>query len=211
MGHALVIGDIGLPPRPVLDPLVRGASLVVAADGGANRAKEAGVAVDWVVGDLDGILPDVLAGFPASRVRRDADPQHTDLEKALAFLARRKARTVKLIGVTGGRLDHTLGAMAILAAWHRRFDLEVVDEHFSTIAVDGAATFRAPKGTMVSLIAPTLARGVTTTGLRFALKDQDLAFSPLGIHNEVVRNPVRVRVRDGLLFLMRSHDVRPHL
>ncbi|MBI2078992.1 MAG: thiamine diphosphokinase [Euryarchaeota archaeon] len=210
MGHALVIGDFDLPPRPILDPLVAGSTLTVAADGGANRAFDAGIPVDWVVGDLDGILPNVLSSISPKRVRRDNDPDRTDLEKALAFVARRKVKAAKLVGVTGGRLDHTLGTLAILAAWRARIDLEVVDEHFATTVVDKEATFRAPKGTMVSLVAPTLARGVTTSGLRFPLRDHDLPFSPLGIHNEVVRNPVRVRVHEGFLFLMRSHHVRPH-
>lgn len=210
MGHVLVVGDIALPPPSILKPLVRGADLVVAADGGANRALEAGVKVDWVVGDLDGILPDVLARFPKSRIRRDANPYRTDLEKVMGFLSRRKGRRVVLTGVTGGRLDHTLGTLAVLAAWRGRFTLRVVDEHFVTTLVERSATFRAAKGTMVSLMAPAGARGVTTRGLRFALQDRDLDFSPLGIHNEVAHNPVRITVREGLLYLMRSHGVKPH-
>ena len=210
MAHALVIGDIDLPSKPILAPLVKDATFVVAADGGANRAFDAGIAVDWVIGDLDGVLPEVLARIPPGRVRKDEDRDHTDLEKAVAFVARRRMRNVVLTGVTGGRLDHTLGTLATLATWRDRLAMRVVDDHFVTTIVGGSTSFRAPKGTMVSLVAPAGARGVTTTGLRFPLTDSDLPFSPLGIHNEVARNPVRVRVREGVLYLMRSHQVRPH-
>lgn len=210
MATALVIADTDLPLRPILAGLRKKADLVVAADGGADRALDVGITPDWVIGDMDGILPGTLRRFPAARIRRDTDPDSSDLEKVMRFLSRRRIKNVVLTGVFGGRLDHTLANLAVMARWHKRFRLRAVDEHFTTIVVDPSARFRAPRGTMVSLVAPAGAKGVSTSGLRFGLKDEDLPFSTLGIHNHVVRSPVRVSVRKGPLFLMRSHEVHPH-
>lgn len=210
MPTALVIADAELPSRPMVERLHREADLVVAADGGADRALDAGVTPDWVIGDMDGILAGTLRRFPPARIRKDTDPDTTDLEKAMRFLARRRIASVVLTGVFGGRLDHTLANLAVMARWHNRFRLRAVDDHFTTVVVDPVVRFRAPRGTLVSLVAPGGAVGVSTTGLRFPLKNQNLPFSTLGIHNQVSRNPVSVSVRKGPLFLMRSHEVRPH-
>lgn len=210
MPTALVVADAPLPSRSLLDPLRREADLIVAADGGANRALKAGLPVDWIVGDLDGVTAEALRRMPPGRVVRDEDRNDSDLEKAMRFVHGRGFDSAIIVGAIGERLDHTLGTLAVIAAWHDRIDIRVIDDHFTTIVVDPALEFEAPLGTMVSLVAPAGATGVTTRGLRYALRNARLAFSTRGIHNEVVSNPVRVEVTKGPMFLLRSHRVRPH-
>lgn len=211
MVRAVIVADTDLPPRDVWGPLVRKADLVVAADGGANRALAAGIRVDWLVGDLDGALASTLERIPKRRTRLLRDPYSTDLEKAFRFCQDRGVGRVDVIGAIGGRLDHTLGSVAVLVEWGRKMRVAVVDDHFTTTLVRSRTRFRAPIGTLVSLIAPGGAEGVTTTGLRFELKNRRLPFSSLGIHNEVRRNPVEVSHTGGTLILMRAHYVRRHL
>ena len=205
-----MIPDAPLPPASLLGPLRKAADLIVAADGGANRALKAGLPVDWIVGDLDSVAAETLRRIPRGRVVRDEDPDSTDLEKVMRFLEKRGVDSVVIVGAIGERLDHTFATLAIMSAWHAKMDIRLVDRHFTTVQVDPAFEFESPIGTMVSLVAPGGARGVTTRGLRFPLKNARLRFSPLGIHNEVVSNPVRVEVRSGPLFLMRSHYAQPH-
>lgn len=210
MRAALVIADSRLPPRGLWRPLLDEADLVVAADGGANRAFDQEVEVDWLIGDLDGARPSTLARMKKQRVKRVDDPYSTDLEKVMQFLAKRKVGRVFIIGATGGRLDHTLGTLAVLAEWGRKMDVRVVDDHFTTTLVQKMARIVAPVGTMVSLVAPAGATGVTTKGLRWDLKDHELGFSSLGVHNEIRKSPAEVRVRSGTLFLLRAHYVKRH-
>jgi thiamine pyrophosphokinase len=210
MRVALVIADTALPPERLWRPLLKRADLVVAADGGINRAVDAGIPVDWLVGDLDGSLPVNIERMRRGRVRRILDPYSTDLEKVMRFLERRRMDRVYIVGAIGARLDHTMGTMAVLLEWGDRLGVRVVDEHFTTTLVSRRASFRAPRGTMVSLIAPGGASGVTTTGLRYDLRDHALPFSSIGIHNEVRKSPVTVAVREGRLLLMRAHYVKPH-
>jgi thiamine pyrophosphokinase len=207
---ALVVADATPAPRRLVRGVLPGVDTIVGVDGGADRALKAGLRVDWLIGDLDGVTAATRSRIPKNRTIHDPDPDHTDLEKAIRFLHGRGYRAATIVGATGGRLDHTLGTLAILAAWHKRMDLRVVDQDFTTVIVDPSIEFEAPIGTMVSLLAPAGATGVTTRGLRFALRGKRLPFSPLGIHNEVASNPVRVEVRRGPLFLLRSHRVRPH-
>lgn len=177
----------------------------MAADGGADGAQGLGVRPDYVVGDMDSVRPATLRRLDPRRVRRDADPDHTDLEKALAFCEASQVTDVTVVGATGGRLDHTLAALAAVGAASERLRIRLVDDLFLITPVRRRHVGEGAPGTLVSLLAPSGAQGVSTRGLRFPLKDADLPFSPLGVHNEIVRGSYSVRIRSGLLFVLEAH------
>ena len=89
--------------------------LVVAADSGLIAAEAAGVAPDWVVGDMDSLDTQArLARYPPERViRYPADKDYTDTELALALLWEQGAQETWLIGGGGGRLDHLFAIRAL--------------------------------------------------------------------------------------------------
>lgn len=210
MRRAVILLHSPLPPDEILRPRLKGADFVLAVDGGADLALERGIEPDAVLGDLDSLSAWALKWIPQRRVLRRPDPSRTDLEKGVEWLVRRGYARITVVGSNGGRLDHALAALSVLHKFHARARLELVDEHFTTLHVTKHASFRAPKGTIVSLLSPGGARGVTTTGLRWPLKDAPLPFGTLGVHNEVVRSPASVRVRTGHLFLLVGHHVLHH-
>ncbi|WP_371927640.1 hypothetical protein [Paracoccus sp. 08] len=59
------------------------APLLVAADGGADRALAMGHAPDWVIGDLDSISDPARRSVPAARVLEVAEQDSTDFAKCL--------------------------------------------------------------------------------------------------------------------------------
>lgn len=88
------------------------APVVVAADGGADRALALGVPPVAVIGDFDSL-------GDAARVRLAAvlhpidEQETTDFDKALRSI---RAPFVIALGVLGGRLDHELAALSTLVA-----------------------------------------------------------------------------------------------
>lgn len=209
MRRALIVGNGDVAPRRFWEAYRRSADRVIAADGGVNRLARLGLVPDDVVGDLDSARPAALARVKG-RILADLDPDHTDFEKALGLAQDMGIREITAIGVTQGRLDHVLGALALAAALPARVSIRFVDDFFETVLVRRRLKFRARKGTLVSLVPLDGAKGVTTRGLRWPLRDAVLKRGTLGIHNEVVRNPVTVSIRSGSLFVMRSHHVEPH-
>lgn len=208
--RALLVPDTPLPPDDVLRPLLARADRIVGVDGGTDRALARGIEPDVVVGDMDSIVPETLARFPKSRAHRLEDIETTDIEKAVQYVRRARFGAATIVCSSSGRLDHTLGMLAVLHKYRDELDLTLVDEDFTIRQVRHAATFRAPKGTMVSLVTLDGAERVTTRGLRWPLKDADLPVGTRGIHNEVVSSPASVRLRSGHLFLMVAHYVLPH-
>ncbi|GIW18396.1 MAG: hypothetical protein KatS3mg064_1553 [Tepidiforma sp.] len=207
--RALVIAHGEPPSAGLLRELAAGAGLVVAADGGALLALDAGVTPDWVVGDLDTMDQFPAAPIPRERFVRDADPETTDLEKAIRFALAQGAAAVDVAAAGGGRGDHALANLSVLVLFGEH-EVVLHDDLFAVLLVRGRTEVAGEPGTVVSLIAPGGCRGVTTRGLRWELRDEDLPFSPRGVHNELTGTRAEVAVREGALLVFRGRWVERH-
>lgn len=220
---ALILADGDAPTRADLDRAwprwADGLGLVVAADGGARHAAGLGVEVDLWVGDGDSLDPAALdaladAGVPIERARPDKDESDTELAVRAALA--RGVDGIVIVGALGGqRVDHALANVALLAVADRAGIPAVIHAGMSRISLlraptsSGAAAsveLAGARGDLVSLL-PHGADvvGVTTTGLRYPLRDEPLAIgSSRGLSNVVEAAPARVDVRDGRLLLVES-------
>lgn len=182
--------------------------IVIAADSGFERARLADVEVDHLVGDLDSIDPGLLDRIEQVRIHaHPADKDATDAELAL-HLARRIARDqptdLLVVGGTGGRLDHLLADIALLASeLTEPFRLIAhLDRAIIRIVRPGPATvFDGVDGEIVSLLPQAgPVDGVDTAGLRWPLVDATLhAGTTRGVSNELAGGRATVSIRSGVL------------
>jgi thiamine pyrophosphokinase len=182
------------------------AELVIAADSGLAHLYALGLTPDVVVGDLDSVDPEHLRRADREGVRIDrysTDKDATDLELALTVAQDLGATAVTVIGGSGGRLDHLLGGLNLLAAprWSTMRITALAGPARLTVIHDGAE-LTGSVGSIVTLLAiGGTARGITTTGLRWPLHHDDLEpTSTRGISNEITDQIVTVQVRTGTLF-----------
>jgi thiamine pyrophosphokinase len=203
---------------PLHTPLPRSlppAAMVIAADSGLALAPSLGLQVDLVVGDLDSVDQEDLADAMAAgtRVERHpADKDRTDLQLALDAAVAAGATCLTVVGAAGGRLDHLLSAMALLAddAYAGCAITALVADAIVTVVRDEVELTGRP-GELLSLLPyHGVARGVTTDGLRFPLRDEDLAAgSSRGVSNEFAAPTAHVRLRDGVLLAVQPGELAP--
>lgn len=208
--RALVLADGEFPSVLLLRELASTADVVVAADGAADKALAAGVEPNIVIGDLDSVSAATRARLGPGRLVEDDDRYRTDLEKAVAWALERGYARVDIAGFGGGRADHALANLSVLLLFRGKGVLRLIDDWFEVSLVEGEAWVEAEPGTVVSLVAIGTCKGVTTENLRWNLRGATLSFSPLGIHNEVVASPARIRVESGDLLLFRGRWVEHH-
>ncbi len=89
------------------------APCLVAADGGAEHVLAAGLLPDRVIGDMDSISA-ASRDRLASRLWPVGEQDSTDFEKCLARI---DAPLILGLGFTGGRMDHALAALSVLARY----------------------------------------------------------------------------------------------
>jgi thiamine pyrophosphokinase len=194
----------GGPDAPAGLALPDGAT-VIAADGGA----ELGLPVELAVGDFDSITAETLA--KAARVERHpAEKDATDLELALDAALRLEPERILVIGSAGGRLDHLLGSLLLLAG--ERFAAVQVDARLGTATVHvvhGERVLDGDPGELISLFAlHGPAEGVVTDGLVYPLRGETLEpGSSRGTSNVFAASEARISVARGILLAVRPNSV----
>jgi thiamine pyrophosphokinase len=197
---SLVVVLAGGPDLPEGFAVPDGAR-VIAADGGA----ELGVHVDLAVGDFDSISAHTLEAIEEVEPyppEKDA----TDLELALEAALRSSPERVLVVGSAGGRLDHLLGSLLLLAS--DRWAGVVVDAllgHAQAHVVRGERVLHGSVGETISLFAlHGPAEGVTTWGLAYPLAGESLEpGSSRGTSNLFHDAEARIVVERGVLLVVR--------
>ena len=181
-------------------------ALVIGADSGIDFAHALGLTVDVAIGDMDSVSAEGLARAEAqgARVERHpAEKDKTDLELAFDEARRSGATDVLAIGIGGGRLDHLLANVLLLASevWApcRITALAGAARVHVLRGGEPAAELAADVGELVTLLAiGGAARGITTSGLQYALHHEPLAAgTSRGVSNVVESTPVTIGLEDG--------------
>ena len=111
-------------------------------------------------------------------------------------------REAWILGALGDRLDHTLSNLQILQAYAQKLRLRLVDPSGTAEVVTGNVAFTSRPGDTISLFPVGRAR-VTTSGLKYPLKNEILTPGSRGLSNLATGKRVRLRIR-GRVWLFRN-------
>ena len=210
--HAVIVAntpDLDLTPYLAI---IRAANILIAADGGALPLLRAGLLPQIVIGDLDSLdaaSADELAARGVELRRFPREKNETDFELALLLAVELQATTIDVVGALGGRWDHTLANVWLLA--HPALvglRVRLLAPAQTLELVRDEALISGQIGDTVSLI-PLSAevRGVTTRGLLWALDEATLAaHQARGVSNVLLEPPGSVSIREGLLIIVHHDD-----
>jgi thiamine pyrophosphokinase len=197
----------------LIQHVVRRADLVVAADGGARYALNAGVVPDLVIGDMDSLGEELVREVEKRGASLERYPLRKDkMDGHLAVLAARKRGTsvADFLCAMGGRLGalfavpHILLAAerigirsSVVADWGRMFVIEAGSKAVEGLPQDSISIF--------PLSGP--AARVTLEGMEYPLENATLEpGDTLGFHNELIGNEARVSVGKGALLVVQETE-----
>jgi thiamine pyrophosphokinase len=213
---ALIIANSILPAATILDECRQRADLILCADGGANRACERGVIPDFIVGDLDSILPETRAAFSNVKYIHRPSQYATDLEKTLQFAVERGCHRALLVGISGLRFDHQICNLNIAEKFCAQIEIEMHDDFgigsfISAQKMEASMRFDAFIGQRISLFAFRRAEGIVTEGLKYSLQNETLEWAVRdGLSNEATQIQVSIRLKKGALFVYRVRETTSH-
>lgn len=181
---------------------------VIAVDGGLTFLEEAGIAPDLIIGDFDtlGYCPE-----GPNVIRLDTAKDDTDTLAALREGIRRGYSMFHLYCGTGGRIDHTIANLQLLAflAQDGRQGFLHEGETVLTAITDGTLYLPPREGGYLSVFACSeQAEGVFLRGLKYELEDACLTNTfPLGTSNEFMGPAGSISVRKGTLLIVLPGDM----
>jgi thiamine pyrophosphokinase len=204
----------GSPDSPDLLRHIAGrANLVVAADGGARFALEAGIVPELVVGDMDSLGEDLAREVERRGAALERHPVRKDkMDGHLAVLAARErgATAADLLCAAGGRLGALFATPHILLAAERigLRSTVVADRGRMFVIEAGTKTVHGTPQDSVSIFPLSgPAAGVTLEGMEYPLENASLQpGDTLGFHNELIGTEARVSVGEGALLVVQETE-----
>ena len=172
--------------------------MVIAADGGWHTCRENGITPTLLVADFDSL--DAAPAFDHI-LRLPVEKDDTDTMLAVKQALQRGYERLVLVGMLGGRLDHTLANIQTLVyAVEHGAAAQIIDSSCCITVIKGGQTAQIPYQQGFCLGAD--AEGVTIENAKYPLTDAVLtADFPLGVSNHFIGQAVRVAVRRGCLLI----------
>jgi thiamine pyrophosphokinase len=189
MNEVMILADGEFPRHPHLLEMLKSASCVVCCDGAADKLLAFGREPDWIVGDLDSVLPETKSRF-ADRSVKFFEQETNDLAKAFRFCKEKDFAVSAVLGAAGAREDHLLGNLGRFAETSVEFPgcrLYTDTGYFVSFCKEGC--FEAPIGSQVSIFSFDPSAKITSNGLKYPLNDLQLKWWYSGTLNEVETAP----------------------
>lgn len=184
---------------------------VICADGGYDLALREGILPHMLVGDFDSLDVENLTLPHAIKVVRT--PKEKDETDTLLCLQRGMALgfvDFVIAGGIGGRLDHTLANLQLLAyGAHNGIHVWLMDRNNRvTMLMPGQIMVPRQDGYKLSVFSYwEKCEGVTLEKVKYPLQEAVLESDyPLGVSNEFISDTAVVRFSKGRLLLVLSRD-----
>jgi thiamine pyrophosphokinase len=203
----LIIANGILPSIEPISKFTKKVSKVFLVDGAANSISPS-IKVDYICGDFDSIsIFDAQEKFPSAKVLNLSDQNYSDLEKTINYARELGITSFYIIGIFGGRIDHSLSNLSLLAKLHKEIVLSIIDEKTELILLSpncirkGFYQSTIENGATVSLAAGDADTVVSISGVKWPLVNQALPLGTMGVSNQASGGEIQVRVHSGIIAL----------
>ncbi len=179
---------------------------VICADGGFAIAEKLGLKADILIGDYDS-MP-----LPQNRnvIRLPMEKDMTDSEAAIDLAFSKGYDDILVIGGIGGRFDHTMGNIGILAKYCNTPATLAFgdDQNYIFMASPGEIIIPQNDYKYLGLISYSpVTSGLTLKGVKYPLQSFDLKNSTsLGVSNEITGQAAEIQFTSGQLLIVLSND-----
>ncbi len=200
----IIFANGDLPNLEKARALLHDDDFIIAADGGTRHALALGRNPNVIIGDMDSFNVERLT-FKAEIIQLPQDKNETDLELAIQHALTLNPEQVIILAALGGRLDQTLGNIALISDLRpSTLDLRLDDGIEQVFFCHDHVEIRGMAGDLVSLLPwQGEVTGVVTTDLKWRLRDETLyPKKTRGISNEMLGDTAAIQIKSGLLLIV---------
>jgi len=179
---------------------------IICADSGYDYAVSANITPDLLIGDFDSIsaVPNGL-----NMITLPVEKDITDCVAAFNEGVKFGYKSFVLFGGTGGRFEHTLANISLMAnASRQNISFEILDEkHIFRSITDSSIIIERKENQQISVFAyGGRAFGVTESGFHYPLWDftLDPFDGALGTSNDIVEEVGEISVKSGTLVIVKT-------
>lgn len=194
---------IGAGECECIDFLKKSGDFIIAADGGYKHLMSVGMKPDLLIGDFDS-----LGEIPMDEniIRLNPVKDITDMNAASDAAIGRGYKELVFYGATGGRIDHTMANIQLVAALSQKGIKASVNNGKTVITAitDDEIVFDSSNNGYISVFAHSdICENVSISGLKYNVNGETFRNSfALGVSNEFVGSESRISVEKGTLIII---------
>lgn len=201
----IITSHIEALERVTLD--IKGFDKVICADGGHITAKNLGITPDFLIGDYDSSSKPDRSDVILLPMEKDM----TDSEAAIDFAVSEGFEHITLLGGLGGRFDHTMGNIGLLAKYCGKLKhLAICDgQNYVFMTSPGSVSIPQNEYKYLGIISyGGTSAGVTLKGVKYPLTDYTLTdATTLGVSNEITADTAEISFTSGKLLIILTKDI----
>lgn len=185
---------------PTLTRLPSKDEFVICADGAASHLEKA----DILLGDMDSIKNSISA---TKTILLPVHKDVTDGEFAIRFaIDNLEPDEIILYGVTGGRIDHVLGNLALFSIAHEKgIPTFGRDDNLDIYFVDKDLSLKTKENDTISLVPFKNDAIVSLSGFEYPAQNLTIPINAtLGISNRAIEENVTISVSFGSVFVFHN-------
>lgn len=204
--NGVLVANAPLRWTPRLTALATAADVLLAADGGANHLARIGLRPAAVIGDLDSISGVTRAWIGEAVMIERPDQDRTDLDKALEHAFDDLGlEEVTVLAATGGRVDHDLGNLSLLARLALGKRLIFVGDAHQLLATRSELRLESVPGETWSFWTYDPAVRVSVAGVRWPIEGTSLDASRRpSISNQATAEEIHISASGGSVIAYRE-------
>ena len=187
---------------PTMLPNLSNYAIICATDGAYHHLEENNIVPNLVCGDLDSSqeIPKNI------EVIHTPNQDFTDFDKTLQILLDKGFTEIDVFGASGKEQDHFLGNLHTAIQFKGELHLTFFDNYSRYFLADKSTEISDCKDKIVSLIPFPKATNITTKGLQYPLKNEDLIFGErIGTRNKAIKNKLKITFESGEIFIFINH------
>ena len=176
-----LFGNGSNPKHPTVKDRLKSINTFFCVDGGADKLITMGYTPDIILGDLDSI--DKENKNYNSKIVYLEDQSKSDLEKSISWCVNQGIEELELFGFSYGRDDHHLANLFIMKNFSDRIKMKMYTDKSLIFCINKHSTFLSEANQTVSIFTLSEKTLITTTGLKYPLKNSPLTSPSQGISN----------------------------
>lgn len=180
---------------------------VICADAGLLLAQRLGIKPDTVIGDFDSMdLPEEL-----NPIVLPVEKDLTDSEAAFNWAINNGYDYITLLGGLGGRFDHTMGNIGMLAKCAKaKISVKIVDGQNRVYMLrPGVYTIRKDGYDYLGVVSyDKTTKGIYLSGVKYPMDDAIITNdTTFGVSNEITGDTCKLTFTQGMLLIIQTRDL----
>ena len=176
------------------------AESIICCDGAVESLIDYGKRPQAIVGDFDSI-PQNLKEDLENILVHAPNQSENDLRKSLKWVEQHGGKSITILGASGKREDHLLGNIFSILQFDTQMDMVMITDHGQFHTVHESQKFDGIKGQQVSLFSADKSIKITTTGLKYPLRNETLSTLYGGTLNAVINDEFSISISHGQILV----------